>query len=326
MSSPIPHTTLPYIQFGTHIYTPNATADALLGAALQDSHLASTLDRAINPQSPIGFIREAYTHHMAMRNALISLVEHVPHHQEICTLFVLLQRSDVHLHCALLRAGTQLSLGTAIAQIDALLYNLGTENPTLPTNVHISDDPRPLDSPDLALTQDNEPLLDSHIHYWAACLHCHRMSHNKVHCCHYTCPECHISTPGYTLGNCMGPPHSPSCVTTPTGWTSSSDEPTSPPLCYHPYHLRGHPQGICVKKSQETSPHPQPHVFSLVDSLDLYDPSSCPSFSSRHNLSLSPNITEPVFLPVTMTPPSSPLGAPDSLPPSAHPVQYWLHS
>ena len=49
MSSPVPHATLPYIQFGTRIYTPNAAADALLDAALQDSHLASTLDHAINP-------------------------------------------------------------------------------------------------------------------------------------------------------------------------------------------------------------------------------------------------------------------------------------
>ena len=91
MSSPIPHAALPYIQFGTHIYTPNATADALLDAALQDSRLASTLDCAIDPQSPVGFIHKAYTHHMAMRNALISLIEHVPHHQEIRTLFTLLQ-------------------------------------------------------------------------------------------------------------------------------------------------------------------------------------------------------------------------------------------
>ena len=149
----------------------------------------------------------------------------------------------------------------------------------LPTNLHISDHPHPSGSPDLALTQDNEPLPDSHIRYWAACLHCHRRSHNKLHCRHYTCPECHISAPGHTLGNCMGPPHSPSCITSPTGWTSSSDEPTSPPPCYHPYHLRGCPQGIHVKKSQGTSPHPQPCVFSLVDSLDLYDPSSHPSFS-----------------------------------------------
>ena len=147
---------------------------------------------------------------MAMRNALISLVDHIPHHQEICTLFVCLQQSDVHLHHALLRAGTQLSLGTAVSQIDALLYDLRTENPTLPANVHISDDPRPSDSPDLAVTQDDEPLPDSHIRYWAACLHCHRMSHNKLHCHHYTCPECHVSAPGHTLGNCMGPPHSPS--------------------------------------------------------------------------------------------------------------------
>ena len=98
MSLPVPHAALPYIQFSTRIYTPNAAADALLDAALQDSRLASTLDCAIDPQSPIGFLREAYTHHMAMRNALISLVEHVPHHQEIRTLFTLLQRSDVHLH------------------------------------------------------------------------------------------------------------------------------------------------------------------------------------------------------------------------------------
>ena len=279
MSSPIPHTTHPYIQFGTHIYTPNATADALLDAALQDSRLASTLDHAIDPQSPVGFIREAYTHHMAMRNTLISLVEHVPHHQEIRTFFTLLQCSDVHLHCALLGAGTQLSLGATVAQIDTLLYNLRTESPTLPTTLHILDHPHPSKSPDLALTQDNEPLPDSHIHYWATCLHCHRRSHNKLHCCHYTCPECHISAPGHTLGNCMGPPHSPSRVTSPTGWTSSSDEPTSPPPCYHPYHLRGHPQGICVKKSQGTFPHPQPRILSLVNLLDLYNLSSCPSFS-----------------------------------------------
>ena len=140
MSSPIPHAALPYIQFGTCIYTPNATADALLDAALQDSCLTSTLDSVVDPQSPIGFIHEAYTHHMAMRNVLISLIEHVPHHQGICTLFVLLQHSDIHLHCALHGAGTQLSLGTAIAQIDTLLYNLRTENPMLPPSVHISDD------------------------------------------------------------------------------------------------------------------------------------------------------------------------------------------
>ena len=91
MSSPVPHAALPYIQFGTCIYTPNAAVDALLDAALQDSRLASTLDRAIDPQSPVSFTHEAYTHHMAMRNALISLVEHVPHHQEIRTLFTLLQ-------------------------------------------------------------------------------------------------------------------------------------------------------------------------------------------------------------------------------------------
>ena len=141
MSSPVPHAALPYIQFGTCIYTPNAAANALLDAALQDSHLASTLDRTVNPQSPIGFIREAYTHHMAMRNTLISLIEHIPHHQEIHTLFILLQHSVVYLHHALLGAGTQLSLGTAVAQIDALLYDLRMENPTLPANVHISTDP-----------------------------------------------------------------------------------------------------------------------------------------------------------------------------------------
>ena len=42
-SSPIPHKGLPYIHYGTSIYTPNTTANALLDAALQDSHLASTL-------------------------------------------------------------------------------------------------------------------------------------------------------------------------------------------------------------------------------------------------------------------------------------------
>ena len=46
MSSPVPHSVLPYIQFGTCIYTPNTAANALLDAALQDSHLASTLDHA----------------------------------------------------------------------------------------------------------------------------------------------------------------------------------------------------------------------------------------------------------------------------------------
>ena len=163
MSSPVPHAVLPYIQFGTRIYTPNATADALLDAALQDFCLASTLDHTIDPQSPVGFIRKAYTHHMAMRNALISLVEHIPHHQEIHTLFTLLQHSNVHLHCTLLGAGTQLSLGTAVSQIDTLLYDLRMESPTLPSTLHVSDDPCPSDSPDLALTQDDEPLPDSHI-------------------------------------------------------------------------------------------------------------------------------------------------------------------
>ena len=100
-----------------------------------------------------------------MRNTLISLVEHVPPHQEICTLFTLLQCSDVHLHHTLLGAGSQLSLETAVSQIDALLYNLRNESPTLPTNIHISDDPHPSDSPDLALTQDDKPLSDSHIQY-----------------------------------------------------------------------------------------------------------------------------------------------------------------
>ena len=87
------------------------------------------------------------------------------HHQEIYTLFTLLQHSDVRLHCALLGAGTQLSLGTAVAQINTLLYDLGNESPTLPANLHVSDDPHLSDSPDLALTQDDEPLLDSHIRY-----------------------------------------------------------------------------------------------------------------------------------------------------------------
>ena len=91
MTSPIPHAALPYIQFGICIYTPNTTTDTLLDATLQDSCLASTLDCAIDPQSPVGFIRDAYTHHMAMRNALISLIDHVPPNQEICTLFTLLQ-------------------------------------------------------------------------------------------------------------------------------------------------------------------------------------------------------------------------------------------
>ena len=98
MSSPISHSALPYIQHGTCIYMPNAATNTLLDATLQDSHLASTLDQAINPQSPVGFICEAYTHHMVMRNALISLVEYVPPHWEICMLFTLLQHSDVHLH------------------------------------------------------------------------------------------------------------------------------------------------------------------------------------------------------------------------------------
>ena len=173
MISPVPHAALSYIQYSTCIYTPNAAADALLDAALQDARLASTLDRAINPQSPISYIHEAYTHHMAMQNALISLVEHVPPHQEIRTLFTLLQCSDVWLHQALLGAGTQLSLGTAVSQIDALLYDLHTKNPTLPPTLQISDDPHPSSSPDLTLTQDDNPLPDSHVHYWAACLHCH---------------------------------------------------------------------------------------------------------------------------------------------------------
>ena len=108
-----------------------------------------------------------------MRNALISLVEYIPQNPQIRTLFTLLQRSDVWLHQALLGAGTQLSLGTAVSQIDALLYDLHTESPTLPTNIQISDD-HPSLSPDLTLTQDDEPLPDSHVHYWAACLHCHR--------------------------------------------------------------------------------------------------------------------------------------------------------
>ena len=173
MSSPVPHTTLPYVQHGTHIYTPNTAANTLLDTALQDSCLTSTLDCAIDPQSPVGFICEANTHHMAMRNALISLMEHVPQHQEICTLFTLLQQSNVHLHHALLRVGTQLSLATAVSQIDALLYNLRRDSPMFPTSLHVSDDPCPSNSPDLALTQDNEPLSDSHIQYWAACPHCH---------------------------------------------------------------------------------------------------------------------------------------------------------
>ena len=95
-----------------------------------------------------------------MRNTLISLVNHIPPNQKICTLFTLLQCSDVRLHHALLSTGTQLSLGTAVAQIDALLYDLGNESPTLPANLHISDDPQPSDTLDLALTQDNEPLLN----------------------------------------------------------------------------------------------------------------------------------------------------------------------
>ena len=121
------------------------------------------------------------------------------------------------------------------------------------------------------------------------------MSHNKLHCRCYTCPECQISTPSHTLSNCMGPPHSPSRITSPTGWTSSSDEPTSP-LHYHPYHIRGRPQGIHVKKSQGTSP----------------------LFSPRRNLSPSLDVAEPSPPPVTstMTPPSSPLGNPNSLPPT----------
>ena len=49
MISPVPHAALSYIQYSTCIYTPNAAADALLDAALQDARLASTLDRAINP-------------------------------------------------------------------------------------------------------------------------------------------------------------------------------------------------------------------------------------------------------------------------------------
>ena len=142
------------------------------------------------------------------------------------------------------------------------------------------------------------------------------MSYNKLHCCHYSCPECHVSAPGHTLGNCMGPPCSPSRITSPTGWTLSSDKPSSPPPCYHPYRtLQGRPQGIHVKKSQGTSPHPQPHVFSLVDLLDLYDLSSRPLFSPGRNLSPSLDIAKPTPL-TTITPPSSPLRHPDSLPPT----------
>ena len=115
----------------------------------------------------------------------------------------------------------------------------------------------------------------------------------------------------------MGPPCSPSCVTSPTGRTSSSDELSSPPPHYHPYCvLRGCPQDIRHKKSQGTSPHPQPRAFSLVDFLNLYDPSSCPSFSPRQNLSPPPNIIEPALPPIMMTPPLSPFRAPDSLPPT----------
>ena len=144
-------------------------------------------------------------------------------------------------------------------------------------------------------------------------------NHNKLYFHHYTCPECHISTPGYTLGNCMGPPHSPSRNASPTGWTSSSKELSSPPPHFHPYQiLCGCPQGIHHKKSQRTSPHPQPHTFSPVNSLNLYDPSSHPSFSPRQNLSPSPNdaVLTPPPVVSTMTPPLSPLGNPDSLPPT----------
>ena len=309
MSSPILHAALPFIQFSTHIYTPNTAADALLNAALQDSHLASTLDHAIDPQSPVGFIRDAYTHHMAMRNTLITLVDHVPPNQEIHTLFTLLQCSNVCLHHALLGAGTQLSLGTAVAQINPLLYDLGNESPTLPANLHVSNDPCPSNSQDLALTQDDKPLLDSHVCYWAACLHCHRMSHNKLHCRRYTCSGCHILAPRHTLGNCMGPPHSPSRTTSHTGWTSSSKGSLSPPPCLHPYCiLQGRPQGIHHKKSQGTSPHLQPHAFSPINSLNLYDPSSHSLFSPSHNHSPPPVITE------ISTPPSTPSDNPASLP------------
>ena len=37
--------------------------------------------------------------------------------------------------------GEACATGTAVAQIDALLYDLRTESPMLPTNIHISDDP-----------------------------------------------------------------------------------------------------------------------------------------------------------------------------------------
>ena len=75
-------------------------------------------------------------------------------------------------------------------------------------------------------------------------------------------------------------------------------------------------QGIQHKKSQGTSPHPQPCAFSLVNSLDLYDPSSHPSFSPGQNLSPSPNVFTPPLplIAPALTPPSSPLGHPDSLP------------
>ena len=267
----------------------------------------------------MGFIHEAYTHHMAMRNTLISLVEDVPHNQEIQALFTLLQCSDIHVHWALLGASTQLSLGTTVSQINSLLYDLRNESPTLPANLHISDAPQPSDSPDLALTQDDEPLPDSHICYWAICLHCHQMSHNKLHCYQYICLECHISAPSHTIGNCMGPPCSPSRNTSPTGWTLSSEEPPSPPPHFHPYWtLWGCPQGIHLKKSQGTSPHPQPCTFSPVASLDLYNPSSHPLFSPGCNLSPSPDVIVPSPPPNVpmMTPPSSPVGNSNSLPPT----------
>ena len=97
----------------------------------------------------------------------------------------------------------------------------------------------------------------------------------------------------------LHPPHSPSFSMSPTGWTSSLDEPSSPPPQYHPYCiLKDCPQGIHHKKSQGTSPHPQPHAFSLVNSLDLYTPSDEPanttptSFSPGHNFSPPPAITD----------------------------------
>ena len=54
--SHIPLATLSYIQYGIHIYAPNASTNTLLDSSLINSHLATTLDHTIDPESPLGFL------------------------------------------------------------------------------------------------------------------------------------------------------------------------------------------------------------------------------------------------------------------------------